>query len=102
MFMTLKCLGCVMVILAAIIAMYRLTESVLGCAVITSTVGVRQGLSTSCLLFIMYVDELAKLIKHKCNSEPFIDWLHVLLYDTVLLATTRAAMLLKLNILNEF
>ena len=54
----------------------------------------------------MYVDELVKLIKRKCNAETFIDWLHVLMYmdDTVLLATTQAAMLSKIkkNILYEF
>ena len=55
-------------------------------------------------LVFMYVDELAKLIKRKCNAETFIDWLHVLMYmkDTVLLATTRAAMLSKIAILYEF
>ena len=52
----------------------------------------------------MYVDELVKLIKRKCNAETFIDWLHVLMYmdDPVLLATTRAAMLSKITILYEF
>ena len=51
----------------------------------------------------MYVDELVKLITRKCNAETFIDWLHVLMYmnDTVLLATTRAAMLSKIAILYE-
>ena len=45
-----------------------------------------------------------KLIKRKCNAETFIDWLHVLMYmdDTVLLATTRTAMLSKITILYEF
>ena len=39
MFITLKCLGCGMVTLAALI--YNLTESVYGCAIITSIVVVR-------------------------------------------------------------
>ena len=47
----------------------------------------------------MYVDELVKLIKKKCNAEPFIDWLQVLMYmdDALLLATARAAMLSKIT-----
>lgn len=93
-----------MVMLAAVVAMYRVTESIVGCTVITSTVGVRQGLSTSCLLFVIYVDELIKKMKQKCNPETLIDWLHMLVYmdDTVLLATTRDNMLKKFQILCEF
>ena len=41
MFITLKRLGCGMVTLAALIVMYNLTESVYGCAIITSIVEVR-------------------------------------------------------------
>ena len=41
MFITLKRLGCCMVTLAALIVMYNLTESVYGCAIITSIVVVR-------------------------------------------------------------
>ena len=63
LFRTLRRLGCGVVMLAAIIGMYRLTESIVGCAIVTSTVGVRQGLSTSCLLFVIYVDELIKMMK---------------------------------------
>ncbi len=90
--------------LAAIIAMYRVTESIVGCAVVTSTVGVRQCLSTSSLLFVMYVDELIKMMKTRCERETFIDWLHILLFmdDTVLLSTSRPNILRKLRILNEF
>ena len=41
MFITLERLGCGMVMLAALIVMYNLTESVYGCAIITSIVVVR-------------------------------------------------------------
>ena len=104
LFMTLKRLGCGMVMLAAVVAMYHITQSVLGSAVATSTVGVRQGLSTSCILFVIYVDQLIKMVKQKCNPEPFIDWLHTLIYmdDTVLLATTRDNMIKKFRIVCEF
>ncbi len=106
LFRTLKRLGCGVVMLAAIIAMYeyRVTESIVGCAVVTSTVEVRQGLSTSCLLFVNYVDELIKMMKTRCERETFIDWLHILLFmdDTVLLSTSRSNILRKLRILKEF
>ena len=90
--------------LAALIAMYLITDSVLGTAVITATIGVRQGSPTSCLLFILYVNDLIKLIKENCRSEGFLHRLHllVLMDDTVLLATTRMKMLTKLKLLKEF
>ena len=104
LFEILKRLGCGAVMLAALIAMYRITDSVLGTAVITATIGVRQGSPTSCLLFILYVNDLIKLIKENCRSEGFLHWLHVLVLmdDTVLLATTRVNMLTKLKLLKEF
>ncbi len=104
LFRTLKRLGCGMVMLAAIIAMYHVTESIVGCAVVTSTVGVRQGLFTSCLLFVIYVDELIKIMKVRCQSEIFIDRLHILLFmdDAVLLSASRSNIQRKLRILKEF
>ncbi len=104
LFRTLKRLGCGKVMLVAIIAMYHVTESIVGCAVVTSTVRVRQGLSTSCLLFIIYVDELIKVMKIRCQRETFIDWLHILLFmdDTVLFSASRSNIQRKLRILKEF
>ena len=104
LFRVLKRLGCGIFMLGAICAMYQVTESVLGCAVITSTVGVWQGLSTSCLLFILYVDDLIKMMKERCTAETFIEWLHIMMFmdDTVLLATTRTNMREKLCILKEY
>ena len=90
--------------LAALVAMYWVTESIVGAAVMTATLGVRQGSPTSCLLFIIFVNELIKVMKEKCDSERFIQWLHVLVLmdDTVLLATTRDSMIKKVKILQEF
>ncbi len=101
LFGTLKRLGRGVVMLAAIIAMYRVTESIVGCAVVASTVGVRQSLSTSCLLFVIYVDELIKMMKTRCQRETLIDWLNILLFldDTVLLSTSKSNIQLKIRIL---
>lgn len=100
LFRTLKRLGCGVVMLAAIIAMYRVTESVVGCAVVTSSVEIRQGLSPSCLLFVIYVDELIRMMKTRYERETFIEWLHILLFmdDTVLLSTSRPNIQRKLSI----
>ena len=104
LFSVLKRLGCGMIMLASLIAMYSNTESIVGSAVVSATVGVRQGLTTSCFLFIIYVNELIKNIKDQCEPETFLEWLHILMLmdDTVLLSTTRENMRKKLEILQRF
>ncbi len=83
-----------------LIAMYRVTDSVLGTVIISVAVGVRQGSPTSCLLFILYVYDLIKLVKESCAPERFFSWLHllVLMDDTVLFSTSRESMLRKLEL----
>ena len=104
LFEVLKRLGCGATMLVALVAMYRITHSVLGSAVISATIGVRQGSPTSCLLFVIFVNDLIKLIKHNCNVDGFLAWLHILVLmdDTVLLSTSRRNMVHKLRLLNEF
>ena len=72
LFSVLKRLGCGMIMLASLIAMYSNTESIVGSAIISATVGVGQGLATSCFLFIIYVNELIKNIKDQCEPETFL------------------------------
>ena len=104
LFKILKRLGCGGLMLATIIAMYRITDSMLGTLIISASVGVRQGSPTSWILFMIYVNDLIKLIKENCEPEGFLSWLHVLvlMHDTVLLATTRANMRRKLDIFLQF
>lgn len=104
LFMIMKRLGCGMIMLSAIVAMYQVTQSIIGTAVMTATIGVRQGSPTSCLLFVLYVNELIKTIKENCNNDGFLGWLHimVLMDDTVLLATSRESMKRKIKLLNQF
>ena len=82
-------------ILAAIIAMYQVAESVVGTSV---------GSPTPCYLFIIFENELIKCAKRNCNSERFLDWLHILVLmdDTVPLATSRENMINKVKILRQF
>ena len=104
LFKILKESGCGRVMLSALVAMYRATEGILGTAVVTATRGVRQGLSTSCFLFVIFVSELIKRIKNVCQPEPFIGWVHILMMmdDTVLLSTTREGILKKMDVLADF
>jgi hypothetical protein len=80
--------------------MYSATYSVLGAAVITATVGVRQGSPTSCFLFTIFVNPLFRM----CRDDGFLGWLHILMLmdDTVLLATSRDRLLEKLDVLHEY
>ncbi len=82
----------------------RVSQSVVGTASFTTTLGVRQGSPTSCLLFIIYINELVKMIKERCMPERFLHWLHVLVLmdDTVLLSTNRANLITKAEILDQF
>ena len=45
---------------------------------IASTIGVCQVSPTSCLLFVIFVNNLIKLIKHSCGTDGFLGWLHIL------------------------
>ena len=53
----------------AIGAMYSVTQSLVGTALITTVIGVRQGSPTSCFLFILYINDLVKLIKDTCEPD---------------------------------
>ncbi len=89
---------------AVLVSMYSVTQSVLGTAVVAATIGVRQGSPTSCVLFIIYVNEFIALIKNNCGMDGFLTWLHILtlMDDTVLFSTTWHGMEYKLRLLNEY
>ena len=91
LFTTLKQMGCGLTMLIALIAMYRCTGSVIGTALIVSTIGVRQGSPTSCILFVLYINDMIKMLKQRCPTDGFLAWLHVMVMmdDTILLSTTK-------------
>ena len=92
----------------AIQSVYRCTKNVLKTAIIDATIGVRQGAPSSCLLFIIYIDEMVKMIKRAIGNNGFLGMLHALLLmdDTVVLATSRDMCEAKFKIIlkygNEF
>ena len=65
---TMKRLGCGFMMLFAIAAMYKVTKSIIGIAIVTAIIGVRQGSPTSCFLFNLFVDTL---ITSLCNHVTF-------------------------------
>ena len=66
LFYVLKRFGCGTVMLLAIVAMYKLTECIVGTDVVTASIGVRQGCPTSCLLFVTFLSDLITLMKQSC------------------------------------
>ena len=100
----LKRLGCGALMVGAIGAMYSVTQSVVGTAIITTAIGVRQGSPTSSFLFIVYINELVKLLKDTCQPDGFLSWIHLLalMDDTVILATSRENLVSKVHLLIQF
>ena len=100
----LRSRGCGRVMLKAIQAMYTCTRNILMSAVINATIGVRQGAPSSCLLFVIYIDEMIKMIKNSIVEDGFLGGLHALLLmdDTVIVATNRAKCEEKLKVVINY
>ncbi len=79
------------------------TKILVGTAVITTAIGVRRGSLTSCLLFVLFVNDLIGITKAHCGLDGILRWLHVLgMDDTVILSTTTEGMKTKLTLLQEW
>ena len=100
----LKSRGCGRTMLLAIAALYKCTSFVLRSAIISASIGVRQGAPTSCLLFVFYIDKLVRMLKTSFNTDGFLGSMHALLLmdDTVIMATSRAKCIAKFETLLEF
>ena len=90
--------------LKAIQAMYTCTKNVLKTAVISAAIGVRQGAPSSCLLFIIYINEMVKMLKNAIAADGVLGLLHALLLmdDTVILATSRERCEAKLRVVIQY
>ena len=88
----LRSRGCGNVMLKAIQAMYKCTKNILKSAIISANIGVRQGSPSSCLLFVIYIDEMVRMIKNAVSEDGFLGGLHALLLmdDTVIVSSSRA------------
>ena len=60
-------------------------------------IGIRQGASSSCILFIVYMDKLIESLRQKCIVEPILGSIHCILHadDTLVLSTSRELFILK-------
>ena len=72
----LKYMGCGRTMLSAIIQLYRCTKLILKSATVIATQGVRQGASTSIVLFILYLDRMVQLINSVTENDGFLAKLH--------------------------
>lgn len=63
--------------------------------------GIKQGASSSVILFIVFLDDIIDDLKQNCLVEPILNDLHCLLHadDTMLLSTSREQFIHKCNIL---
>ena len=97
-------LGCGYLMVVAISCLYSDTKMVLGAAIVTATIDLRQGSPTSCFIFTLYINGLVRRLKSACPNDGFLGWIHCLLLmdDTILLSTTREGCLAKLTILQQF
>ena len=59
--------------------------------------GIRQGASSSALLFITFIDDLVDYLKEHCQTEAILEDLHCLLHadDTVIISTERTLFVQK-------
>ena len=91
LFDELKTTGCGGVMLKILQAIYRNTKFLFESVIILANLGVKQGSSASCILFIIYVDRMIKMVKGAFEEDGFLGSLHMLLLmdDTVLFATTK-------------
>ena len=63
--------------------------------------GIKQGASSSVILFIAFLDDIIDILKEKCVIEPLLHKLHCLLHadDTLIMSTKRDLFIIKCNIL---
>ena len=103
LFEILKKLGCGKRFLRALMSIYRNTVNILNSEYIKATIGVKQGGPMSCILFIIYLNVLAGMLK-LLGDDSFLLDVHALMLmdDTVLLASSREKIIEKFTILMDF
>ena len=66
--------------------------------------GIRQGATSSTLLFIGFIDDLVDYLEEHCQPEPILDVLHCLLHadDTAIVSTNREQFVIKCNLMLDY
>ena len=74
----LKERGCGKTMLLALQALYKCTKMLFKGVTISTCKGVRQGAPTSCLLFVLYIDNLVKMLKQSLAEDGFLGMFNTL------------------------
>ena len=105
---TLIKMGIGATMLHALQSLYLKTRCVLKCFgklsdIFETYTGIRQGASSSVILFITFMDSVIDILKEKCVNEPVLNSLHCLLHadDTLILSTNRTLFKIKCDVLIE-
>ena len=93
----LRSAGCGSVMMKILEAIYKNTKFLFETVIILANLGVKQGSSASCILFIIYVDRMIKMVKTAFQDDGFLGTLHMLMLmdDTVLFATSKEKLIEK-------
>ena len=99
----LKKRGCGGKFLSAVQALYSSVSLTIGNDLIETSIGLKQGGTTSSSFFIIYLDSLVKKMSY-IENDGFLEDLHLLLLmdDSVVLATSKETLIKKLEVLNTF
>ena len=94
--------GCGTIFLMAISAALVCSAGLIGSQMFDTSAGVRQGASSSCPLFVFFIDATIEAI-NSYGPDGWLDTLHTLLLmdDTVIFATSKAALKAKLILLKR-
>ena len=100
----LKILECGKVMLQILINIYKNTNLLIKSANIYTNKGVKQGSTTSCILFLLYIDRMIKMIKEHFETDGFLGALHILMLmdDKVLLPTSKEGLINKFKICQQY
>ena len=103
LFEILRRVGCGKRFLRALIAIYKDTVNILNSEYVKAKIGVKQGGPMSCLLFIIYLNVLAVMIR-ALRNDSYLQDVHALMLmdDTVLLGSTRERIIEKFTVLMNF
>ena len=104
LFELLRDAGCGKLMLLSLQAIYKNTKFLFKTVLISANLGVKQGSSASCILFILYVDRMIKMVKTAFLDDGFLGSLHMLMLmdDTVLFATSREKLIEKFQKCQDF